>query len=150
VRSLALALALLLCLPALARAHEVLHEVRAAGAVAVKFFESDGDLLDDAPFEIWSPAEAKGPWQRGRTDRGGWLAFVPAAPGRWRIKVVGEDGHGAEVVVDTAALSPGTAPAAAPAPLPGVAFVLRPLLGVLLVGALFGGLVVLYRKKARR
>jgi nickel transport protein len=144
-------------LPALAGAHEVLHEVHPGGAVALKFFESDGDLLDQAPYEVWSPADGKVAWQKGRTDRAGWLSFVPASPGRWRVKVVKEDGHGLEVEVDTATLAtpapaaPTAAPAAPPpAALGGAAFVLRPLLGVLLVGALFGGLVLLYRKKPGR
>jgi nickel transport protein len=140
----ALFVAALLSLPALARAHEVLHEVRVGGAVAVKFFESDGDLLAGAPYQVWAPGDPKAPWQEGRTDGRGWMSFVPAEPGPWRIRVVGEDGHGLSVVVDTA-----PAPAApAPAPGPGGAtFVLRPLLGVLLIGALFGGLVLLYRRR---
>jgi nickel transport protein len=159
-----LALAALLFLPSAAGAHEVLHEVHPGGAVALKFFESDGDLLDGAPYEVWSPADGKVAWQKGRTDRAGWLSFVPASPGRWRVKVVKEDGHGLEVEVDTSTLAapapPSPAPStaaptatpAAPPPtsLSSSAFVLRPLLGVLLVGALFGGLVLLYRKKPGR
>jgi len=157
-------LAALLSLPAMAWAHEVLHEVRSGSAVAVKFFESDGQLLAAAPYQVWAPGDAKAPWQEGRTDRGGWMSFVPAEPGRWRVRVVGDDGHGLSVVVDTATLeapslasaatpaptaSTAAAPApAAPAPSPaGAAFVLRPLLGALLIGALFGGLVLLYRRR---
>jgi nickel transport protein len=148
---------------AVARAHEVLHEVRPGGAVALRAYESDGEPLANVPYEVWSPADGKGPWQEGRTDRAGWLSFVPEVPGSWRVKVVEAGGHGLEVVVDTAALAPpapaptpATGPATSPAPPqasaagPGAAFVLRPLLGVLLVGALFGGLVLLYRRKPRR
>jgi hypothetical protein len=162
----ALFLAALLSLPALTRAHEVLHEVRSGGAVAVKFFESDGELLAAAAYQVWAPGDDRSPWQEGRTDRGGWMSFVPAEPGRWRVRVVGGDGHGLSVVVDTATLvapgavevaspappapkaSPAAPAPAVPAPSPaGAAFVLRPLLGVLLIGALFGGLVLLYRRR---
>lgn len=155
--------------PGGALAHEVLHEVRAGGAVAVRAYHADGEPLAGATFLVWSPTDAGRPWQKGRTDREGWLSFVPASPGRWRVKVVEGTGHGIEVVVDTATLAaaappaPGPPPATAatttpepPAPpaatpaLPGAAFVLRPLLGVLLIAALFGGLVLLYRRKGPR
>lgn len=145
----ALVLAILLAAPAAAWPHEVLHEVRPGGAVALKFFESDGELLAGAPYQVWAPGDAKAPWQEGRTDRAGWLSFVPHEPGPWRVRVVGDDGHGLEVVVDTASLA-APPPAPTPAPGPGASAVLRPLLGVLLIGALFGGLVLLYRRKPGR
>jgi nickel transport protein len=155
--------------PSPAGAHEVLHELRPGGAVALRAYEASGEATADATYQVWSPADAKRPWQQGRTDRDGWLAFVPAAPGVWRVKVVDRTGHGFDLKLDSAALappppSPPPAPAAAPAvatsaapppaapasPGPGLAFVLRPLLGVLLVGGLFGGLVLLYRKRPGR
>jgi hypothetical protein len=156
-----LLLAVLLSLPALAQAHEVLHEVRPGGAVAVRFFESDGVHLARAPYQVWAPGDAEIPWQEGRTDCGGWLSFVPGEQGKWRVRVAGDDGHGLVVVIDTATLAaPGAASAptpagnpastSAPAPTPaaaGGAVLLRPLLGALLVGALFGGLVLLYRRR---
>ncbi len=140
------ALAALLAVPVVVQAHEVLHEVRPGGAVALKAFEPGGEVLADAPYQVWSPADPGSPWQTGRTDRAGWLSFVPAVPGSWRVKVVEASGHGLDVLIDTATPAPPPAPAGDP----GAAFVLRPLLGALLIGALFGGLVLLYRKKARR
>ncbi len=144
----AAALALLLAAPALA--HEVLHEVQRGRALAVRAYESDGDALAQATYRVYSPADPGTPFLEGRTDRNGWLAFVPDAPGRWRVQVVGTDGHGLDLVVD------GTAPAAAagaPAPAPGggepsgAAFVLRPLVGLLAVAGLFAALFLFYRRK---
>lgn len=147
----AAALALLLAAPA--RAHEVLHEVQRGRAVAVRAYESDGEALAHAAYRVFSPAEPGVPFLEGRTDRSGWLAFVPDAPGPWRVQVVGADGHGLDLVVDGAAPA---AAAGAPVPAPGggepsgAAFVLRPLVGLLAVGAVFGALFAFYRRKAGR
>lgn len=138
----AAAVALLLAAPA--RAHEVLHEVRRDRAVAVRAYESDGEALAHAAFRVYSPADPKVPFLEGRTDGGGWLAFVPDVPGPWRVEVVGDDGHGLDLTVDGVAAS--AAGAAAPGP-SGAAFVLRPLAGVLAVGAVFAALFAFYRRK---
>jgi nickel transport protein len=132
-------------LPAGAAAHEVLHEVRRGGAVAVRASFADGEALAYAAYEVWSPADPKIPWQKGRTDRAGWLAFVPDVPGSWRVKVADATGHGVDLLVDAA-------PAAGPAAkdggaLPAVAFLLRPLVGVAVIGAIFAGLLLAYRKR---
>jgi nickel transport protein len=139
---LAVALAAAVALPA--SAHEVLHEVRPGGAVAVRVFHSDGEPLASAPYEVWSPADPGVAWQKGRTDREGWLAFVPAAPGAWRVKVIGDDGHGLETVIDTTAL------ASLPTATPGsssIAAAPRLVVGVALVALLFGALVLLARRR---
>jgi len=158
------ALALALASPLGARAHEVLHEVRPGGAVAFRARYADGQVLAYAQYELWSPVDAKIPWQKGRTDREGWLAFVAEPPGAWRVRVVGADGHGLDTVVQVAAHS-GTAttqsglamaqsglattqPAPSPAEPRSVGASGRTLLGLLLIGALFGGLILLYRRKA--
>ncbi len=138
----AAALALLLAAPA--PAHEVLHEVQRGRAVAVRAYESDGEALAGAAYRVFSPADPGVPFLEGRTDRSGWLAFVPDAPGPWRVQVVGADGHGLDLVVD------GTAPAAtgtADSGPSGAAFVLRPLAGLLAVGAVFGALFAYHRRK---
>jgi nickel transport protein len=124
-----------------ARGHEVLHSVERGRAVAVRAFFPDGQALGYAPFEVYSPADAGIPWQKGRTDRGGWLAFVPDVPGRWRVKVVDGSGHGLEVEVDAGSI-PAVAGTASTA-----AFVLRPLLGLAAIGAVFALLFAVYRRK---
>lgn len=138
------ALALLAALPVVAGAHEVLHTVERGRAIAVHAYFPDGEDLAYGAYEVFSPADAKVPHQKGRTDRKGWLAFVPDAPGSWRVKVVDGTGHGLEVEVDTA-IAPQAAGSSA---LSTAAFVLRPLVGVLAIGAVFAALFTLHRRKA--
>lgn len=139
-----IALALLAVAPLLASAHEVLHAVERGRAIAVHAYFPDGQDLAYCAFEVFSPADPRVPHQKGRTDRKGWLAFVPDAPGAWRVKVVDGTGHGLELEVDASASSPAaSAPAVSTA-----AFLLRPLLGVLAIGAIFAALLTLYRRKA--
>jgi nickel transport protein len=141
-----LGLAAALGLPAgPARAHETLHEIVRSNAIAVRVFESDGGPLGDVAWEAWSPSDPRSPWQKGRTDRRGWLAFVPDAPGRWRVRVVEETGHGVDLVVEAGAVTaPETREGSPP---PGAAFVLRPLAGVAAIGAVFAVLFLLYRRR---
>jgi nickel transport protein len=139
-------LALVLALAATsAAAHETLHEVQRGKAIAVKASFADGEVLAYTPFEVYSPVDPRLPWQKGRTDRAGWLAFMPDAPGRWRVKVFDTTGHGLDVEID-AGVQAGVAPEPAPA-LPTVAFVLRPLLGLAIIATVFAGLVLAWRKK---
>jgi nickel transport protein len=143
-----------LCLlPNVARAHEVLHVVERGRAIAVKAFFADGEVMAYTEYQVFSPADPKIPYQKGRTDRGGYLAFVPDSPGKWHVRVISDSGHGLELDVPVAA--PGQAPAKAGAPASGSgpaswAFVLRPLLGGLVIVALFTSLVVFYRRKGRK
>jgi nickel transport protein len=133
----------LLALPAAGRAHEILHEVERGRAIAIRVYEADGELVANAPFQIFSPDGGATAWASGRTDRNGWLSFVPDAPGTWHVKVVGDDGHGVDARVEV------TASAATPrgTPVSGTAFILRPLIGVAAIAALFAGLFAVYRKK---
>jgi nickel transport protein len=148
-RRLDLALAALLALAAApAAAHETLHEVARGKAIAVKAYFADGEVLAYTAYEVYSPADPKIPWQKGRTDRSGWLAFVPGAPGKWRVKVIDETGHGLDLEVDATA-SAGAAPPPGPGGEGGssLAFILRPLVGLLAIGVVFAALVLAYRKK---
>jgi len=156
VRSLArLALAVVTVLAALSAAptlaHETLHEIARGRAVAVKAYFADGEVLAYTAYEVYAPVDPKVPWQKGRTDRAGWLAFVPDAPGTWRIKVIDEGGHGLDLQVEAG--PPGGATAAVQVPsdgaMSGAAFVLRPLLGLAAIGALFAALYLFYRRRGR-
>ncbi len=126
-----------------ALAHETLHEVARGKAIAVRATFADGEALAYVPYEVWSPADPKIPWQKGRTDRAGWLAFVPDAKGAWRVKVIEETGHGLDLLVEADAAGPAEGPAS------GAAFVLRPLLGLLAIGAVFAVLFLRARRKGR-
>ncbi len=137
-RAWLLALAALLA-PASASAHEVLHEVAWGRAVAVRAFFADGEPLAYAQYEVYAPADPAIPHQKGRTDRSGWLAFVPDVAGSWRVKVADATGHGFDLQVDTAAAS-----AAPPSTL---AFALRPIAGIAAIGVVFGALFALHRRR---
>lgn len=140
--------ALLLGVTAPAAAHEVLHRVERGRAVALRAYFPDGAPLAYCEAEVFSPADARIPWQKGRTDRDGWVAFVPDVAGRWRVRVIDASGHGLEVGVDAAAPGAAEAPGA-PAGAGGIAAtVLRPVAGVALVAALFGVLFALARRRA--
>ncbi len=127
----------LLAAPA-ARAHEVLHAVERNRAVAVRAYFADGEPLAYARYEIFSPSDPRIPHQKGRTDRSGWLAFVPDAPGRWRVRAADDSGHGFDVEVEA-----GEGPATGPS---GAAFALRPLVGLAAIGAVFAVLFAAYRR----
>jgi nickel transport protein len=128
------------------RAHEVLHEVKRDRAVAVRAWFPDGESLAYVQAEVFSPADPAIPHWKGRTDRNGWLAFVPDVPGPWRVRIVDSTGHGLEATVDVPA--PGAAAGAIPSGVASAAFVLRPLLGVALIAAIFGFLYLRGRRRA--
>jgi nickel transport protein len=124
-----------------AQAHEVLHTVERGKAIAVKAYFADGETLAYAEYQIFSPVDPKIPYQKGRTDRSGYLAFVPDVPGKWRIKVNDSTGHGVDLEVDTAAATPPVHGGVA-----SWTFVARPLLGAVLVAGIFVGLIAFYRR----
>jgi nickel transport protein len=145
--------ALLWSLASPAHAHEVLSSIERGRAIAVKAFFADGEALAYTEYQVFSPADAKIPFQKGRTDRVGYLAFVPDVPGNWHVRVIGDTGHGLEL--DVPVTAPGRAQAKAGAPesatgLASWAFVLRPLLGVLVIATLFAALLVFYRRKGTK
>lgn len=139
----------LLALPAAARAHEVLHEVQRGRAVAVHAWFPDGESLAHVPAEVFSPADGKIPYWKGRTDRNGWLAFVPDVPGSWRVRVIDSTGHGLDTQVDVTApgAAPGDPSGAGPSGIASLAFLLRPVLGVALIAAIFGLLFLRGRRR---
>jgi len=129
-----------------ALAHETLHEIQRGKAVAVKAYFADGEVLAYRAYEVYSPADSEIPYQKGRTDRSGWVAFVPDAPGKWRVKVIDDTGHGLDVQIDAGA--PGASPPAGA--VSSSAFALRPLLGLAAIGAVFAALFLGYRRKGTR
>jgi nickel transport protein len=132
-------------------AHEVLHTIERGKAIAVKAFFGDGEVLAYTEYQIFSPTDPRIPYQKGRTDRSGYVAFVPDAPGAWRVKVTDTTGHGLDLLVDVAA--PGaTGPksgrlAGQGGEVASWAFAVRPILGVAVIVALFALLVLLQRRK---
>ena len=146
----AVLIAVLAVAPMATHAHEVLHELRPGGALALKAYFPDGQVLAYSAYEIWSPVDPKIPYQKGRTDRSGWLSFVPDVPGTWRVKVIEESGHGLDLEIDTTTLASTGAQSSssdgAGGSVRSAAFVLRPVMGVAIIAALFGALIALYRR----
>jgi nickel transport protein len=127
-----------------ARAHEVLHTIERGKAVALKAYLADGEALAYTEYQVFAPFDAKVPYQKGRTDRAGYLAFVPDPPGKWRVVIADATGHGLDLVVDT---GPSQASVNPNPQISSWAFALRPLLGVLLIAIVFVVLVLIYRRK---
>ncbi len=136
-----------LLLPSAATPHEVFHAVERGRAVTVRAWESDGESLADCTWEVFSPANPSAPHQRGRTDRNGTLSFVPDVPGKWRIKVVQDAGHGLDLGIDIAAGDLAPRPSGGQAATGAMAFVLRPLVGIAGIVAIFAALLAFYRRK---
>jgi nickel transport protein len=130
-----------LAAPELARAHELTHEVIYGRAVAVRVRYAGAEVLDDAHYQVFSPVDSTTPWQEGRTDRDGWLAFVPASPGTWRVQVADEGGHGITLSVSAQPIDrqeqvEGT-----------LVWIVRLAAAVLAVGLVFGGLAWIHRHR---
>jgi len=104
----------LLLAPAPAPAHGLGHDVAAGRAVVVTLTYDDGSPFSFESCEVTPPA-GKTPSQVGRTDRLGRVVFLPDRPGDWRVRVMSEDGHGADLTVPVdAALLPTDGPVAGP------------------------------------
>lgn len=86
------AVALLLGVRGQAEAHSV-HYQLGNKAVAVRVFYADDDPASYSAFEIFGPGDNIA-HQKGRTDRNGFVAFVPDRAGTWHVTVLGESEHG--------------------------------------------------------
>jgi len=100
IASLLLLLLLHQGLPVRALAHDLQYRVDEGGAVYVKFFFGDGNDFSFESYEIYRDGEDI-PFQVGRTDAKGRLAFLPDQPGEWRVKAFSEDGHGVDFSLST-------------------------------------------------
>jgi nickel transport protein len=137
----ALALAALLA-PAAAAAHEVTHEVVYGGAVAVRARYAGQEPMAYAEYQIFAPNDPKLPWQKGRTDRDGWLAFVPSQQGTWRVQVADRSGHG--MILSVSARPPAVAPEKAEG---AISWIVRLAGAVLAIGLVFAGLAAVQRRR---
>lgn len=75
-----------------AQAHSINYQVEQKG-MAVRAYYSDKDAAAYSQYELFGPGDRE-PHQTGRTDRNGYLAFVPDRPGTWKLQVWGESTHG--------------------------------------------------------
>jgi nickel transport protein len=84
-------------------AHTVNYDVQQKG-IAVRIFYAAEDPASYSEYEVIGPGDEL-PHQTGRTDRNGFVAFVPDRQGIWKVKVLGESAHGfhgvtTEITVD--------------------------------------------------
>jgi nickel transport protein len=137
------ALALFALVFSCAAAHDLDHTIGHGEAIVVRFHYADGPAFSYESYEVYRPGETT-PFQVGRTDALGRVAFVPDAGGEWRVRAFSEDGHGADLRVDAeASLASAAVPRAASER--GV----RVLLGVAIILGLFGAWG-LYRSRRKQ
>ena len=72
--------------------HSINYQVEQKG-VAVRVFYAADDPAGYSEFEIYGPGD-KLPHQTGRTDKNGFVCFIPDRQGTWKVKVLGESSHG--------------------------------------------------------
>ena len=130
------------------------HALRAAEipqgqAVVMQFAYSTGEVPAYANVEVYGPADTGMEFQNGRTDAQGLFAFVPNAPGQWRVIMADNMGH--RVVHETTVAENGGAAPTADAATDAwgrFATPLRALLGVSLLLNL-GTMSVLWRQRRK-
>ena len=133
-RLAACALLLALLTPGWASAHTVNYRVENRGISARIFYAGDKPARYSA-YEIFGPGDTIA-HQKGRSDKNGFISFLPDRAGKWVIKVYGESEHGphgAQIEVDVNASLDMTA-----FHLPLVAQYTKAFVGVSLILALFG------------
>ncbi len=97
---LPIALVFLLC-AAPAAAHELRYDVdRRTDALSVTLATDDGDVFSFEEYAIYRGNEAE-PFQVGKTDARGRIAFLPDGAGRWRVKAFSQSGHGVDFSLET-------------------------------------------------
>lgn len=84
-------------------AHQVHHEVTTSEAVVIVLDYADGTAFAFEECEI-RRADTGEMLLLGRTDASGRLAFVPPEPGRYAVRALTEDGHGARFEFDSTSL----------------------------------------------
>ena len=86
-------LTLLLLLTTALSAHTVDYQVdqKTAVIVTVRMGEEEASYSE---YEVFSPKDQETPYQLGRTDAQGRVAFLPSEVGTWRIKVAADSQHG--------------------------------------------------------
>ncbi len=75
-----------------AEAHSVEYQVENRG-ISARFFFLPNDPASYSAYEIFGPGDNI-PYQKGRTDKNGVVAFLPDRPGTWHIKMTAESEHG--------------------------------------------------------
>jgi nickel transport protein len=85
-------LALVFLMTSLAEAHSIHYQVENKG-ISVRIFYSPEEPASYSAYEIFGP-EDKIPHKKGRTDKNGFVSFLPDRAGKWLIRASGESDHG--------------------------------------------------------
>jgi len=138
-RLLLLAIAIFATWPACA--HDLQYSVGGGQAVVIRMFYVDNSPFAFEGYEITREGE-KLPYQVGRTDSQGRIAFLPDRAANWRIKAMSEDGHGLDfkISTDAAAVLSGTEK-------PFYERYARIAVGVAVILGLFGSLSLYIKRK---
>jgi nickel transport protein len=124
-----------------APAHDVGYTLQSGEATVITLSFGDGSPFAFERYEI-SPEGDPTPFQVGRTDARGRIAFLAPAAGRWRLRAFAEDGHGLEVMFTT-----GGEASAATGERPVAERYREILIGLGLIFGVFG-LVSLFRRRS--
>lgn len=76
----------------IAMAHTIHYQVEQKGMTARAYY-SEKDAASYSQYELYGPGDQH-PHQTGRTDKNGYVAFVPDRPGTWKLQIWGESTHG--------------------------------------------------------
>jgi len=82
--------------PAGAEAHAIHYRVENKG-ISARVFYSPDEPASYSKYEIFGPGDTI-PHKKGRTDKNGFVSFLPDREGIWIVKVRGESEHGIHAV----------------------------------------------------
>ncbi|WP_333654804.1 hypothetical protein [Dissulfurispira sp.] len=142
VRSLFVTL-LLLMIHSWAEAHSVHYHIENKG-ISARVFYSPDEPASYSQYEIFGPGD-KTPHQKGRTDKNGFVSFLPDRAGIWIIKVFGESDHGYHGAQIEVRVNAGMFMESFKKPL--VAAYTKAIVGIGLIGWVFGAMALFKRKK---
>ena len=127
--------------PLLVQAHGLQYSAGQGEAVVLRLFHTDDSGFAFESYEIYRDGESR-PYQSGRTDGQGRIAFLPDAAASWRLLAFSDDGHGLDIrfTTDAAARLSGLGK-------PFYERHARLFLGVALILGLFGFLMLFVRGK---
>jgi nickel transport protein len=124
-------------------AHTINYQVENRGISARVFYAGD-EPASYSQYEIFGPGD-RVPHQKGRTDRNGFVSFLPDRKGKWIIKVYGEAEHGTHAAQIELDVNENLFMASFRKPL--VAQYTKGFVGGSIILALFGGWALLRMRK---
>ena len=94
--------------------HGVGYAVDTSRTVCIRVSYDDSEPMSYAKVKVFGPGDGTIEHQNGRTDKNGRFAFVPDAPGVWRVEAGDGMGHGIQAQVDFSAGPPAGDPPPGP------------------------------------